>query len=52
MPGHHHRWYFPFQAPYFAQFYRVIVSIGEAPVDLITRPVPGPPLIWPPTWQD
>jgi pimeloyl-ACP methyl ester carboxylesterase len=25
LPGHHHRWYLPFQAPYFAQFYRVIV---------------------------
>ena len=25
MPGHNHRWYLSFQAPYFAQFYRVIV---------------------------
>jgi 3-oxoadipate enol-lactonase len=24
MSGHHHRWYLPFQVPYFAQFYRVI----------------------------
>jgi pimeloyl-ACP methyl ester carboxylesterase len=23
--GHHHNWYMPFQVPYFAQFYRVIV---------------------------
>ena len=23
--GHHHRWYLPYQASYFAQFYRVIV---------------------------
>jgi pimeloyl-ACP methyl ester carboxylesterase len=25
LPGHHHRWFLPFQVPYFAQFYRVIV---------------------------